>query len=139
MNIGGVTLSRYVAGRALRGVGLAFLIVTAIITLVDFVESSRNIGADTDITLTGLLSLTLLKVPKLIEQTIPFIVLFGMMGALYGMNRRSELIVMRATGLSAWRFLRPALIVAACIGVLWSTIGNPVASNLMARYDSEAV
>jgi len=134
----GATLSKYVAGRTLRGIGLAFLIVTAIITLVDFVEGSRNIGADTDISLLSLLSLTLLKVPKLIEQTIPFVVLFGVMGALYGMNRRSELIVMRASGLSAWRFLRPAIMVSAVLGVLWSTLGNPMASNLIAKYDARS-
>jgi len=98
------TLSRYIASRTLRGIGLAFLIVTAIITLVDFVEGSRNLGADTDISPLQLLALTLFKVPKLIEQTIPFVVLFGVMAALYGMNRRSELIVMRAAGLSAWRW-----------------------------------
>ena len=117
MIMGGTTVSRYVAMRTLRGIGLALIIVTAIIMLVDFVEGSRNIGSDVDISFFELLSLTVLKVPKLIEQTIPFIVLFGVMGALYGMNRRSELIVMRASGLSAWRFLRPALIVSAMIGI----------------------
>lgn len=138
MILRGSTLLRYVATRTLRGIGLALLIVTAIITLVDFVEGSRNIGSDVDISFLELLTLTLLKVPKLIEQTIPFIVLFGVMGALYGMNRRSELIVMRASGLSAWRFLRPALIVSAVIGILWSTLGNPVATNLMTRYEAKS-
>ena len=138
MIIGGTTVSRYVANRTLRGIGLALIIVTAIITLVDCVEGSRNIGSDADITFFQLLGLTLLKVPKLIEQTIPFIVLFGVMGALYGMNKRSELIVMRASGLSAWRFLRPALIVSAMIGILWSTVGNPIATNLMTKYETKS-
>ena len=138
MIMGGTTVSRYVAMRTLRGIGLALIIVTAIIMLVDFVEGSRNIGSDVDISFFELLSLTVLKVPKLIEQTIPFIVLFGVMGALYGMNRRSELIVMRASGLSAWRFLRPALIVSATIGILWSTVGNPLATNLMTKYETKS-
>jgi len=109
----GATLPRYIAGRTLRGILLAFLIVTAIIALVDYVEASRNIGTDADLSPLELLILTGLKIPKLIEQTIPFVVLFGVMGALSGMNRRSELTVMRAAGVSAWRFLRPALIVTA--------------------------
>ncbi len=132
----GHTLSRYIAGRTLRGIGLAFLVVTAIITLVDFVESSRNLGTDADFSPLQLLQLTLLKVPKLIEQTIPFVVLFGVMGALYGMNRRSELIVMRAAGLSAWRFLRPAVAVTATLGILWAALFNPFASKLMSQYDA---
>ena len=132
------TLSRYIAGKTLRGILLAFLIVTAIIALVDYVEASRNIGADGDLSPIQLLILTGLKIPKLIEQTIPFVVLFGVMGALAGMNRRSELTVMRAAGLSAWRFLRPAVIVTALIGVLWSTVVNPLSSRMMGEYDARA-
>lgn len=129
-------LYRYIAGRTLRAIFIAFLIVTAIIALVDYVEASRNIGVDGDLSPIELLVLTGLKIPKLIEQTIPFVVLFGVMGALAGMNRRSELTVMRAAGVSAWRFLRPALLVAALIGVFWSTIVNPLSSHMMGAYDA---
>lgn len=132
------TLSRYIAGRTLRGILLAFLIVTAIIALVDYVEASRNIGFNGDISPLQILILTGLKIPKLIEQTIPFVILFGVMGALSGMNKRSELTVMRAAGLSAWRFLRPALIVTALIGVLWSTVVNPLSSRMMGEYDARS-
>jgi len=130
------TLSRYIAGHTLRAIALAFLIVTAIITLVDYVESSRNIGAEADLSPLQLLGLTFLRVPKLIEQTIPFVVLFGVMGAFATMNRRSELTVMRAAGLSAWWFLRPALMVTACLGIAWSTLLNPLASSMSGEYDS---
>lgn len=132
------TLSRYIAGRTLRGIGVALLIVTAIIALVDYVEASRTIGTEADLSPLDLLTLTLLKIPKLIEQTIPFVVLFGVMGALAGMNKRSELTVMRAAGLSAWRFLRPALILTAIIGIIWSTIINPLSSKMMGEYDARS-
>ena len=132
------TLSRYIAGRVLRSIIIAFLIVTSIIALVDYVEASRNIGVDGDLSPLQLLTLTGLKVPKLIEQTIPFVVLFGVMGALSGMNKRSELTVMRASGLSAWRFLRPALLITAVIGVLWSTVVNPLSTVMMGEYDARA-
>jgi len=132
------TLSRYIAGRTLRGIGIALLVVIAIIALVDYVEASRNIGSEADVSPLDLLILTSLKTPKLIEQTIPFVILFGVMGALAGMNRRSELTVIRAAGLSAWRFLRPALVVSAIIGVIWSTILNPLASKMMGEYDARS-
>jgi len=132
------TLSRYIAGRTLRSIIIALFIVTAIIALVDYVEASRNIGADANLSPLELVTLTGLKVPKLIEQTIPFVVLFGVMGALSGMNKRSELTVMRAAGLSAWRFLRPAVMVSAVIGVIWSTLINPLSSKMMGEYDTRA-
>jgi len=131
-------LNRYIAMRILRGILLAFIIVTGIIMLVDFVEGTRNIGADEDIGSGTLFLMTLLKAPRLIEQTIPFVVLFGVMGALYNLNRRSELIVMRATGLSAWKFLSPAITVTAMLGVIWATSFNPLASASMNAYENLA-
>lgn len=128
------TLTRYIAWRIFKGVLMAFVIVTSIIMLVDFVEASRNVGADENLSSLTLLILTALKAPQLIEETIPFVVLFGVMGALYSLNRRSELTVLRASGLSAWRFLRPALAVTATIGVFWSLALNPLASGAMALH-----
>ncbi len=130
------TLNRYIAIRILRSILVAFFVVTGIIMLVDFVESSRDLGSDSDITSFQLLYLTLLKTPKFVEQTIPFVVLFGVMGALYNLNRRSELIVMRATGMSAWRFLKPAIWVTASLGLAWAAFFNPIASNMLSYQEA---
>ena len=128
-------VSRYIARRVFRSIALAFVIVTAMILLVDFVEATRNFGDDDGFNLLQLAGLTLLKVPQLIEETIPFVVLFGVMGALYGLNKRSELVVLRASGLSAWRFLWPAVSVSAAIGLIWAAIFNPLAAKSMAKYE----
>jgi len=130
-------VKRYLAVRTLRGIGLAFLVVTGIILLIDFVEGTRNIGQDLDINSFQVMYLTLLKAPSLIEQTIPFIVLFGVMSALYGLNRRSELVVLRASGLSAWNFLAPPIYVACLLGLIWATIFNPIASRSLSLYQSK--
>lgn len=127
-------VSRYIAHRVFRSIVLAFIIVTAIIMLVDFVEATRNFGDDGGFSLLQLAGLTILKVPQLIEETIPFVVLFGVMGALYGLNKRSELVVLRASGLSAWRFLWPAVMVSAAIGLIWAALFNPLAARSMAKY-----
>ncbi len=128
-------LNRYIIRRVISGTALAFVIVTGIIMLVDFVEGSRNFGADENIGLSSLLFLTILKTPTLIEQTIPFVILFGLMGTLYNLNRRSELIVLRASGLSAWKFLSPAIISTALFGLIWSLIFNPLASLALDSHD----
>jgi len=130
------TLNRYIAKHSFKAIAVTFLIIIGIIMLVDFVESARNLDSDTQISTLGLLYLTLLKAPTLIEQTLPFIVLFGIMSALYGMNRRSELIVMRAAGLSAWKFLQPTLCVVGGLGILWSGLINPIASSLSEQHNS---
>ena len=127
-------VSRYIAKRVFKSITLAFVIVTAIIMLIDFVEATRNIGDDGAFTLLELAGLTALKVPRLIEETIPFVVLFGIMSAFYGLNKRSELVVLRASGLSAWRFLWPAVMVSALIGLIWATVFNPFAAKSMTKY-----
>lgn len=128
-------LSRYISRQTLKGIFVALVIITSIIMLVDFVEGSRNIGADEELNPGQVFTLTALKTPLLIEQTIPFVVLFGVMGALYGMNRRSELIVMRASGQSAWRFLAPAILLVCFLGCLWTLLVNPLAVGAMSKHD----
>lgn len=125
------TLNKYIAWRIFRSILMAFVIVTSIIMLVDFVEASRNIGADAGLSPLTLAWLTMLRAPQLIEQTIPFVVLFGVMGGLYSLNKRSEITVMRASGLSAWRFLQPAVGVTAVLGIVWAMAFNPFASKAM--------
>lgn len=129
-------ITRYIAGRTLRGILLSFLVVTAVIMLVDFVEATRNIGDNGSLSLLKIAGLTLLKIPQLIEETIPFVVLFGVMSTLYGLNKRSELVVLRASGISAWKFLRPAVFVSAAIGVIWSLLLNPFAAKSMDHYQN---
>ena len=128
-------LNRYLIKRVITGIALAFLIVTSIIMLVDFVEGSRNIDPEDNIGPGALMVLTVLKAPTLIEQTVPFVILFGVMGTLYNLNRRSELIVLRASGLSAWRFLSPAIAVTAVFGIIWALAFNPLASKAMDTHD----
>ncbi|MGB3457087.1 MAG: LptF/LptG family permease [Litorimonas sp.] len=130
------TLFRYVFARSARSLAVALIVVTGIIMLVDFVEANRDLGAAEQVSSLQLLALTALKTPSLIEQTIPFVVLFGMMGAIHGMNRRSELIVMRASGRSAWGILKPALWLAALVGLLWAGAVNPLATRLYDAFEA---
>ncbi len=131
-------LYTYVMARVAMSLLVAFLVVTSIIMLVDFVEANRDLGSDTDATPLQLLTLTALETPSLIEQTIPFVVLFGMMGAINGMNRRSELIVMRASGQSAWAIIRPALWIAAGLGIVWAVAFNPLASRMYDMFEDKS-
>lgn len=133
------TLSRYIARRVLSGIMLAFLVIISIIMLVDFVEISRNFDDSQAATLPVKLGLTVLNAPRLIEQTIPFVVLFGVMGAFYALNRRAELIIMRAAGRSIWWFLRPALFVTMGLGIIWSIAFNPLSRFTTKQYEALAI
>lgn len=128
-------LGRYLFVRTLSGFGVALAAVSASILLVDVVEQLRTVGARTDLSLWQALGLTALKTPMLIEQTLPFVVLAGAMIGLVQLNRRSELIALRASGVSAWRFLAPTAAAALLIGVFATTILNPIGARLYERFE----
>lgn len=123
-------LSRYFTLRFLRAVMLFFFTCTMLILLVDFVELTRKSADKENIHLTSLIFLALLRTPSLSEQILPFAILFGAMGSILSLNRKFEIIIARAAGLSAWQFLMPLAITAFIIGTVSTIAYNPLAATL---------
>ncbi|WP_420393317.1 LPS export ABC transporter permease LptG [Acuticoccus sp.] len=133
----GPVLFGYVAMTFVRWIGGVFLLGAAIIFLADAVELvRRTVDRDTFDAGTAVLA-SLLKTPALGEEFLPFAVLFGAIAAFLALNRRLELAVMRGAGISAWQFVAPALAVALAVGVLATTLYNPLSAN--AREASDAL
>ena len=122
-------IERYVLIQLARSLGVALAVIAALVMLIDFVEISRGLGSDTDLSGLRILGLMLLKSPAVIVQLLPFVFLFGTLGAFVGLNRRSELVAMRAAGVSAWRFVLPAAGAALVLGILTVTVIGPVAAS----------
>ncbi|MFJ6024158.1 LptF/LptG family permease [Brevundimonas sp. NPDC092305] len=121
-------IERYVLVQQARSLLVALGVISALIMLIDFVEISRGVGSDVDLSGVRILGLMLLKSPQVILQLLPFVFLFGTLGAFVALNRRSELIAMRAAGVSAWRFVLPAAGAAFLFGVVTVTALGPAAS-----------
>ncbi|WP_420479608.1 LptF/LptG family permease [Brevundimonas sp. FT23028] len=121
-------IERYVLTQQARSLAVALGVIASLIMLIDFVEISRGVGSDVDLSALRTLGLMLLKSPQVIVQLLPFVFLFGTLAAFVGLNRRSELIAMRAAGVSAWRFVLPAAGFAFLFGVLTVTALGPAAS-----------
>ncbi|MBC6983026.1 LPS export ABC transporter permease LptG [Caulobacter sp. 17J80-11] len=128
-------IERYVLRRTLFAVGGALAILAAVIMLIDFVEISRTVGVRSQTSALDVFGLTLMKSPNVILLLLPFSFLFGVLAAFVNFNRRSELIAMRAAGVSAWRFIFPAAGAAFLIGVLTILALNPAASWLDGRFE----
>ncbi len=84
--------------------------------MIDMIELLRMSRRATDLSMATLLWMGLLRLPAFTEILLAFAVLVGSIGALLSLNRKSELIVMRAGGMSVWQFLRPGLMVALVLG-----------------------
>ena len=130
-------LERYVLTRTLGSVAAALAVISAVILLIQFVDLSRTIGVRADVSASDVFGLTLLKSPGVIEILLPFVFLAGGVGAFVSLNRRSELVAMRAAGVSAWRFISPAALAAFLAGILAVTVINPVSAALNARFEAD--
>ncbi|HEY2662480.1 MAG TPA: LptF/LptG family permease [Caulobacteraceae bacterium] len=130
-------IESYVLEITLLGVGIALSVIATVIMLIDFVELSRTVGVGAEMGFGQTLRLTLLHAPSVILLLLPFAFLFGVLGAFVNLNRRSELIAMRAAGVSAWRFIFPAAGAAMVIGLVSVTILNPLASAMNARFERD--
>ena len=84
--------------------------------MIDMIELLRLSRRATDLSIATLLWMGLLRLPAFSEILLAFAVLVGSIGALLSLNRKSELIVMRAGGMSVWQFLRPGVTVALLLG-----------------------
>jgi lipopolysaccharide export system permease protein len=133
-----VRMQLYVLTRTLMGVGAALAVIASVIMLIEFVELSRTLGGRVELGFFDLLGLTFLKTPSVVLLLLPFVFLFGSMGAFVALNRRSELVAMRAAGVSAWRFIFPAAAASFVIGVLTVAVLNPAAATLNARFDDKS-
>ena len=121
-------IERYVLVQQLRALAVALAVISALVMLIDFVEVSRGLNSSGELSSARIFGLVMLKSPTVIIQLLPFVFLFGTLAAFVGLNRRSELIAMRAAGVSAWRFVLPAAACALVLGVLTVTVFGPMAA-----------
>ena len=131
-------LETYILQNCISMFASAFIVVASLIFLVDYIGISKAMGARTDLNGIAIIGLILEKSPSSILVLLPFAFLFGSIFAFVGLNRRSELIAMRAAGVSAWRFVLPAAVLAFAFGLLTIAALNPIASVLQDRYEKVA-
>ncbi len=132
-------LFSYLFHEVFKGVLLAASIIGSLVLVVDYVELSRRMDAQPTVTSLQVLHLTFLKLPVMIEQTLPFIVLFGVMWVMFKLNRRNELVALRAATMSAWQFALPSVLVALCLGIFGMLALNPLATNMSGQFERERV
>lgn len=130
------TLYQYLARQFLFWLISVFFILAALFEIFDLVEMLRRVSSKADIGFDVVLQLNLTKLPHLIQDVFPFIVLFGALIAFWRLAKSSELVVIRASGISVWQILAPALLVAFLLGVFQITVYSPFAASLLARYET---
>jgi len=109
------TLARYFYKKYLTTLFYSLIISTVFVFIVDTAELSRRISkaGDGDIILS--INLAFLKLPEMVFEIFPFIILFGTLATFYSMAKSSELVIFRSSGISIWKILTPPILIVTII------------------------
>ena len=130
-----LTLSRYIASQFLISLGMVLAILTFVVMLFDTLEILRR-AQDHHAPIRIVLEMVYLKLPYILLNILPFIILLGSILTFSKLTRHSELVVARAAGVSAWQFLLPAIAISFSIGLLVMGVINPLSAVLLSRFEA---
>jgi lipopolysaccharide export system permease protein len=131
-----LTLSRYITRHFLTAVMAAWLALSGLVAMFDFLELLRRSASKPDATFALICEIAGLRVPFIMIQILPFAVLLGGILCFWRLTRTTELIVARAAGVSAWEFLTLPTLCAMLLGLGATAALSPLSSAMLARAES---
>ncbi len=130
-----MTLWLYLARRFAVTTFFAFVGVLALAAIFDVLELARRAGDDVDIGFLTLIGLSALRAPSIAMIASPYMIMLAAMWTCARLARSSELVVMRAAGVSSLGVAAPVFMTAAFIGALSTAVFNPVSAELLDRFE----
>jgi lipopolysaccharide export system permease protein len=130
------TLSIYIARVFVLAVAGMMAGLTGLIGLFDLIELLRRSATKPDATFAIVIEIAVMRLPWIAMQILPFAMLLGGIMAFWRLTRSSELVVARASGVSAWQFLAAPLLCAIAIGAFATAAVSPVSAVMRARAES---
>ncbi len=127
------TLTAYVARRFATMTLTMLAALTGLVALFDLIELLRRAATRPDASFALVAEIAALRLPFVALQILPFALLLGGIAAFWRLTRSSELIVARASGISAWGFLAGPVGVALLLGAIATGGVSPLSSALLAR------
>jgi len=119
-------LDRYIAAAVATGTLIALLIVVGLDVFFNVIAQLDNVGRE-NYTLMTLVQFVALITPQSMYQLFPMAALLGSLMGMGGLSANSELVAMRASGLSVWRIVRSVLQVGILMLVVAVFVGEVVA------------
>ncbi|MFT8675145.1 MAG: LPS export ABC transporter permease LptG [Acetobacter sp.] len=125
-----VTLSRYIARQFVLSVLSMLASLTGIVCLFDFIDLLRRVATKPDVSTNVVTKIAALHIPYFSMEILPFAILLGGIVCFWRLTRSSELIVARASGVSAWQFLTAPVICAFITGAIGTMLVSPLSSMM---------
>jgi lipopolysaccharide export system permease protein len=128
-----LTLSAYIARQFSAAVAIMLAGLSLLVMLFDYIELLRRAATRPNVSFGLVTQIALLKLPYFLLMILPFAILLGGIVAFWRLTRSSELIVARASGLSAWQFLAAPLACGVLFGMLATAGISPLSSVMFQR------
>ena len=129
------TIASYLAARFFGSVVSTTVVLTAIILVVDGIELLRKLGKAGEVESGIALQLLFFKLPELVLQLAPFIILISTMLCFTRLTKNQEFTALRASGMPARTFLFAPVLVCLAIGLFNTLAFNPFAATMLHRYE----
>jgi lipopolysaccharide export system permease protein len=131
-----ITLSRYISRHFMTAVTAAWVALSLLVAMFDFLELLRRSASKPDATFALVCEIAALRIPFIMIQILPFAVLLGGLLCFWRLTRTSELIVARAAGVSAWEFLTVPTLCALLSGAFATAGLSPLSSAMLAKAEA---
>ena len=134
-------VDRYIAKAVVTGCLLACFVMLSIFAFVDFVSQLNTVGTG-DYGALQAVVFVLLRLPQRLYELSPSILLLGGILSLGALAANSELVVMRASGITTLRITRSVLQTGLFIAILVALLGEyvvPTATKMAKTYRAEAM
>lgn len=128
-------IHRYTIATFLKSFITLLVMLFALIVMFDSIELLRRAAKVDGLPFSQIIQLALFKLPDAGQEVFPFVILFSSILTYWTLNKRSELVIYRGAGLSAWQFTLPVAFTAFCIGVIFLFILNPLSTLMLGRYE----
>ncbi len=136
-----MVLDRYIAKSVISGCLLACFVMLSIFAFVDYIAQLSDVGKGDYGPLQAAV-FVLLRLPQRLYELSPSIILLGGILSLGALAANSELIVMRASGVTTMRITRSVLQTGLLIAILIALLGEyivPSATRTAKTYRAEAI
>jgi lipopolysaccharide export system permease protein len=131
-----VTLSVYISRQFMAATTAMLMALSGLVAMFDFIELLRRSTSYPDATFGLVSQIAALRLPYIAMQILPFAVLLGGIMCFWRLTRSSELVIARASGISAWEFLAAPTLCALLFGAIATAAISPVSSVMLARAEA---
>ena len=125
---------------------ISLIILTITVQIVDFIELTQSHINDENISFKEIIKMSFLKMPYLINETFPFVIIISTAFYFKNLIDNNELVSIRNVGLSILDIFYPVALAVLVMGIFSLTVINPISSismnylqNISNKNDSSSV